>query len=141
MAEVIKEFIPKVRATDINPRGYGEPLDFLQPTDIRAELIITNPPFHLAGEFLELALQRASKGVALFLRLAFLEGVERYERIYNVVPPTRVYVFSRRQTLYPAGMPKKGKGTTAYAWFVWLRPYRNFPWNPLHKTELEWLPD
>ena len=56
---------------------------------------------------------------ALLLRLAFLEGANRANTIFNKCPPSRVWVFSERITFYPANAVQKGSGTTAYAWFVW----------------------
>lgn len=116
-----------VYASDLYDRGYGQTgVDFLENND-HFDNVITNPPYALAGEFVIHALERTSGKVAMFLRLAFLEGVERYEKIFSEMPPGRVYVFPNRVTLYPATIvdgetvfpEKKGGGTTPYAWFIW----------------------
>ena len=77
-------------------------------------------------------LRNAKRKFALLLRLAFLEGANRYRTIFSVAPPARIWVFSERITFYPAGAIKKGTGTTAYAWFVWEK-------NWARQTELKWF--
>jgi hypothetical protein len=95
--------------------------------------IITNPPFHSATQFLEQALHTATSKVALFLRLAFLESVARYE-LFQQHPPTTVHVFSERVSLYPANDYRETGGSTAYAWFVWNILA------PTSSAELKWIP-
>jgi hypothetical protein len=72
--------------------------------------------------------------MALLLRLAFLEGVNRARTIFRETPPSRVWVFSERITFYAAGAKRAGSGTTAYAWFVWDKAART------KHPELRWLP-
>jgi hypothetical protein len=77
-------------------------------------------------------LKLARRKLALLLRLAFLEGVNRAEKIFLQRPPARVWVFSERITFYMKGARHAGGGTTAYAWFVWDKA-------ALAGTELRWL--
>ena len=111
-------------ATDLVDRGYGEARrDFLMERDLLAPVIVTNPPFKLADEFALHALSLGVRKLCLFLRLAFLEGRARHDRLWAVHPPARVWVFSRRLTLWRGDDPNpqdKG-GTIAFAWFVWDR--------------------
>lgn len=81
--------------------------------------IITNPPFSIAEEVFHHAYKIAQRKICLLLRLAFLEGSGRYERIFKDNAPQRIYVFSERVTMYPDGEERASGGTTAYAWFVW----------------------
>ncbi|HYD99494.1 MAG TPA: hypothetical protein VEH84_08930 [Alphaproteobacteria bacterium] len=119
MAQVLKEKGIDVVSTDLFDRGYGEPgVDFLK-ADKLVDNIVTNPPYNLAGQFVTQGLRLAQKKLALLLRLAFLEGVERHQKIFAPTPPSRVWVFSERITFYPKNAEVKGSGTTAYAWFVW----------------------
>ena len=119
MADAIRECGHVVHASDLHDRGYGEAgVDFLN-ADRVADNIITNPPYHSAGDFVEAGLRKSRRKLALLLRLAFLEGVARQQTIFSVNPPRRVWVFSERITFYPKGVERKGNGTTAYAWFVW----------------------
>ena len=116
-----------------------------------ADLIITNPPFSLAQEFVERALatrrmfameglSRLAHGlaqtsepktmptVAMLLRLAFLESAKRaaFHRRY----PADVYVLSSRPSFTGDGK----SDSCAYAWFVWGKG-KGGSW-----TVLDWKP-
>lgn len=119
MSRVIEASGLRVRSSDLYDRGYGEGgVDFLK-SKRRADNIITNPPYNSAEGFVKAGVKQARRKFALLLRLAFLESANRYNTIFSVTPPSRVWVFSERITFYPAGAEVKGSGTTAYAWFVW----------------------
>lgn len=131
MARVIEAAGYRVMASDIVDRGYGEAgRDFLLETQLPTgcESVITNPPFRLATRFAEHALQLGARKVALLCRVAFLEGQERAAGIFADGRLSRVWVFSRRITLWrgdlaePEGGPKGG--AIAFAWFVWERHHR-----------------
>lgn len=133
MSKVIQEFYPECVSSDLHDRGFGESnVDFLA-SDCRHDYIVTNPPFHSAEDFVHKAMVSAEKKFALLLRLAFLEGGGRQERIFRSYPPSSVWIFSERITFYPRGVERKGSGTTAYAWFVWDK-------GELGSTQLKWLP-
>lgn len=119
MAKVIKEFGYNVYAADLYDRGYGlTGVDFLT-TEGPFDNVVTNPPYVMAGDFVAHATDHTIGKVCMFLRLAFLEGVERYHKIFSDNPPNRIWVFPNRVTLYPDGADKKGGSTIAYSWFVW----------------------
>lgn len=71
--------------------------DFLTCDREFAGDIITNPPYKLALPFVKHALDCVKDGskVAMFLRIQFLEGIER-QRFFADNPPHTVYVFSKR---------------------------------------------
>lgn len=109
----------RVDSADLFDWGYGKVgRDFLNFAGI-ADNVVTNPPYTLAEKFVMKSLQVTTEKVALFLRLAFLESQRRQRSIFSKTPPTRVWVFSERVTMYPSGVQTAGSGTTAYAWFVW----------------------
>jgi hypothetical protein len=119
MARVLEGAGHKVFASDLYARGHGTAgLDFLAATR-PADNIVTNPPYNCAEAFVAQGLKLGRRKLALLLRLAFLEGVNRAETIFLKVPPSRVWVFSERITFYMQGAARMGGGTTAYAWFVW----------------------
>ncbi|CAA0109718.1 Uncharacterised protein [Starkeya nomas] len=121
-----------VFSSDLYKRGYGETgIDFLSTPKI-SDNIITNPPYNSAEGFVRSGLRNSRKKFALLLRLAFLEGANRANTIFDKSPPSRVWVFSERITFYPAGAVQKGSGTTAYAWFVWDK-------DAPRGTELRWF--
>lgn len=76
------------------------------------DLIITNPPFSLAQEFLEKSLQEANS-VWYLLRLNFLGSKKRVE-FWQKNLPTHLLVLSKRPSF--AG---NGTDATDYAWFGW----------------------
>lgn len=133
MARVLKEKLKKVSASDLHDRGgYGSQRDFFSVTKAY-DNVITNPPFNIAEEIFAHAYHNvAQQKVALLLRTAFVEGGRRWERIFSKTPPTRVWVFSRRLSIFPAGDERTGGGTTSYSWFVWEKP---IDW----QTQLKWI--
>lgn len=133
MSEVLKLTGNKIISSDLYDRGYGESgIDYLTAQRTSPN-IITNPPFHSAEDFVAASLKKAENKFALLLRLAFLEGASRQRTIFSETPPTTVWIFSERITFYPKDAEQKGSGTTAYAWFVWEKPYDK-------PTQLKWLP-
>jgi len=126
IAKVLEENGYEVIATDLIDRGYGEGgVDFLQTPangDKWAD-IITNPPYCLAKEFVEHALDMVAEGhkVAMFLKLTFLEGQGRRD-LFRQYPPQTVYVSSARLQCGKNGV-FEGSSAVAYAWFVWKKGY------------------
>jgi hypothetical protein len=130
MAEVISEYCPVVIATDISSYGYSDHrgVDFLHPehhpsfTPPDVDLIITNPPFGEATQFVLRALELARAGVAMFVRSQWaVEGVERYETLFRDRPPTVCAFFVERVNLCKGRWEPDGSTATAYAWVVWIK--------------------
>src|SRR5271168_4599303 len=88
---------------------------------IEADWIITNPPFKDAERFALKALEQARIGVALFVRLQWLESVGRYERLFKNHPPTLIALFAERVPLHMGRWEPKGSTATAYCWLVWIK--------------------
>ncbi len=133
MSKVLEEHGYVVISSDIRTENiYGEGgKDFFEFNDV-ADNIMTNPPYSIATDFVIHALQHCSKKVIMLLRIQFLNGVERKE-VYENYPPKRVYVISKRPTLYPMGQAKpKNGGTIDYVWIVWEIGY-------IGATELKWI--
>lgn len=85
----------------------GDWIDAQQPA-----VIITNPPFRLAREVLELLLGRGA-AVALLLRLNFLASAARAPLMRRCPPD--VYVLPNRPSFVVGGKTD----SIEYAWFVW----------------------
>lgn len=85
--------------------------DFLQ-YDRRADLILTNPPFSIAKEFIDHA-RSLSSTVIMLLRINYLGSISRHDW-WKENSPSSLHVLSKRPSF-------TGKGTDAtdYAWFVW----------------------
>lgn len=94
-----------------------------------------NPPFAGIEKWLLHALSLATGSVAVFARLALLEGVAR-GRLFRSTPLSRVWVHSGRVPCPPGEQAPPldawsrttiTGGFVAYAWFVWERGYTGDP--------------
>lgn len=78
-------------------------------------VIIGNPPYSIAREFIEKCFEIANENtvIIMLLRTAFLESKSRFE-FWQEHPVTELYVLSKRPSF-------TGKGTdaTSYSWFIW----------------------
>ncbi|MCU7836139.1 MAG: hypothetical protein KZQ83_12935 [gamma proteobacterium symbiont of Taylorina sp.] len=86
--------------------------DYLNVDHEQVDIIITNPPYKLAREFIEKALGHG-KTVIMLLRLNFLESQGRYE-FWQANPPSHIITLSKRPSF-----TNKGTDSTGYAWFCW----------------------
>jgi hypothetical protein len=88
-----------------------EGLDFFL-WDESADLILTNPPFSMALEFIKHSIPRCNTCIML-LRLNYLGSITRHQ-FWKENSPTALFVLSKRPSF-------TGSGTDAtdYAWFVW----------------------
>lgn len=108
MSRVLESRGNPVRSSDLFDRGFGKPgIDF-NTAATPADNIVTNPPYNSAESFVRSGVKLARNKFALLLRLAFLEGANRANTIFNECPPARVWVFSERITFYPAGAVRAG---------------------------------
>jgi len=133
ISEILKEKRPfsDIYSYDLNDYGYGETgVDFLEANRLW-DNIITNPPYSLASEFVQQALDRTTGKVAMLLKTVFLEGVSRYG-LFKSTPLKTVYVFSGRLTLYRNGEKLTNQGMISYSWFVWDHNYNGLP-------NLDWI--
>lgn len=145
ISNVLKEYYPysEIVSTDLIQREekFGIPIqgnvDFLTHNFNRKfDNIITNPPFNLAQEFIERALDLANDKVIMFAKIQLLEGNKRREMFENT-PLKYVYVFSKRVNPLRNGeeLDEKGKpwaSTMCFAWFVWEQGYEG-------ETIVRWL--
>jgi hypothetical protein len=130
IVEALRAAGHKVIATDLNDRGCSHSrsgIDFLLlggPPEIKAEAIITNPPYQLAEKFVETALLRAPL-VIMLLRLAFFEG-QRRSRILEGCGLARIHVFRKRlPMMHREGWTgKRASSAIAFAWYCWDRNHR-----------------
>lgn len=119
ISKVFEEFGYSVESFDKFDRGFGEIKDAFELEDHYSN-IVTNPPFAIAEELIHHFMDKFNHKMCMLLRTSFLESGGRYERLFNIKPPTRVHIFAERLSMYPAGQKGvKGGGTTSYAWFVW----------------------
>lgn len=104
--------------------------------------IVSNPPFGICDNskdrpkgFVELALERAERKVAMLLPANWVQGDKR-SRWLATTPLRRVLFIAPRPSMPPghviAAGGRPGNGTTDYAWLIWLRGYDGRP-------EIGWL--
>ena len=94
--------VVSVISTDLYDHGYGTPgIDLFTYKDIDCS-IITNPPFGIVTEFIEHMLDNLKPGhkMALFLKLQFLEGQDRYKKVFSRKQLKTVYLYSKRVACY-----------------------------------------
>jgi hypothetical protein len=124
MVHVLEEF-GSVFASDVHDYGKGFTVGSyvgqgLDVVPIRhCGWVITNPPFNLAIEFAERALRESHYGVALLLRSAWMEGQQRYDRLFKHQPPTLIAQYAERVPMVAGRWQPDASSATAYAWFVW----------------------
>lgn len=144
MAQVLAEYFPTVRASDIHDYGYGEIQDFVEGLSgvQSVDWVITNPPFKLAEEFFERGRLVARRGVALLTRTVFIESVGRFERVFKPNAPTTVLQYSERVPMVKGRVDRKASTATGYAWLVWdfeqvSRPGCLLDWIPPSRRSME----
>lgn len=125
MSVPLRESFAALYATDVHQWGGAQRLrDFTassaEDAPVPVEWVITNPPFKLGERFLDRALSIARVGVALLLRLQWLEGEERYNLIFADRKPTLFCPFAERVPMIEGVWDPEADTATAYAWFVWL---------------------
>jgi hypothetical protein len=150
MALALREYFPVVTASDVFDYGFGGVTDFLHPDHAQAprEWFFLNPPFNLGLDFVLHALDLATRGVAVLVRTAFLEGEGRHAKLFDRLPPTMIAQYSERTPMHRGRWVIDGKSATAYCWLVWhkfsARPVDPaFMWIPKSRLTLsrpdDWL--
>lgn len=129
MAYGLADYFGEVFATDFYDYGWAgahvSNLDFL--SDEAGQIgefdwIVSNPPFVLGDAFVRQAYVRARRGVAMLLRLVFLEGGKRYRLLHEDCPLSAVAPFSERVPMVKGRWDPDASSATAYAWFIWQKP-------------------
>lgn len=131
LANVFKEHGYVVRTSDIVKRTETtEILDFLSDDVYDWDgNIITNPPYKLASQFVEKAMDIIHKGnkCIMFLKLQFMEGKQR-RKLFEKYPPKTIWVSSSRIMCAKNGkfdeMIAGGGSAVAYAFYVWEKGYK-----------------
>jgi hypothetical protein len=144
IAEVLREYCERVAATDIYDYGYGTVCNFLTVDLDPYDWIITNPPFgDKTEDFVLRAIELARIGVAMFVRLQWLETTGRYEAVFRDHPPTQIAFFAERVNLCKGRWEPDGSTATAYIWLIWIKGAKPLPpkWIPPGRRECLTEPD
>lgn len=134
LSERLKENGFNVKSTDLVYRGYGEreSIDFLLQNQVFDGDIITNPPYNLALEFVEKALELSNRKVAMFLKIQFLETKKRYLNLFKENPPKKVLVFVKRMACYREDDTSFRSSAICFCWIIWDKEYDGV-------TMLDWI--
>lgn len=142
---VLEEYTDTLIASDVHdysadgrsPPAWWRRQDFLGEGDHPViDWIVTNPPFDdKALAFALKALDIAFGGVALFVRWQWIEGVGRYEKLFQPHPPALVCPFVERVPLCKGRWDPDGSTATAYCWVVWVNSGATTT-----STRLFWIP-
>jgi hypothetical protein len=131
MAHGLADYFENVACSDIHNYGRGWVQDFLEEPARFADgagydWIVTNPPFIDGEKFVRVAWDRAGRGVAMLLRLVFLEGGARWKLFYGDEPGsphlTVCAPFAERVPMVKGRWDPAASSATAYAWFFWCKP-------------------
>lgn len=141
MVRPLQEYFLAAAGSDVHDYGAGfVQHDFLMPFMPEGigctDWIITNPPFRLGEQFARHALRLMEEGsvecgVAMLVRTAFLEGVERH-RLFSERPPSVVAQFAERVPMVKGRLDRTASTATSYAWIIWSRANTD--------TRLRWIP-
>jgi hypothetical protein len=97
------------------------------------DFVITNPPFSLAPIVMKKAIELAKVGVALLVRLSFLEPCEGRDKFLVSNPPSQIIVMPR------ISFTGDGKSdSVTCCWLVWYRDKRQVQ-DPIKVYLREWL--
>jgi hypothetical protein len=138
IVKVLRDAGHSVIATDLNGRGCPDSssgIDFLMSMfRLPCEGILTNPPYVLARQFVEMALENAPVAIML-LRLGFYESKQRSHILDNGML-ARIHVFANRLPLMHRADWQGPKATSsiAFAWYVWSRDHSG----PTTIDRIEW---
>lgn len=130
MAHGLADYFDEVFVTDIHDHGHGQGgVDFLDPDSAPDgvgvadcfDWIVTNPPFKDGEAFVRRAMSIARRGVAMLLRLSFLEGAGRHQLLHVDHPLTVVAPFAERVPMVKGRWDPDASSATAYAWFIWVK--------------------
>lgn len=110
-----------VVATNLTDRGYGRTgVDFLTTRKTRAEVLITNPPFSKAADFIRHWWKLGARYLALLLPAAFFHAEPKRGPLFKELPPARILPLGFRLDFDGRGSPPM-----ECSWFVWERTNRN----------------
>lgn len=144
MTRPLWEVAADVLASDVHDYGWGHAVhDFLMPFMPEGagpiDLIVTNPPFELAEQFVARALQVAPE-VAMLTRTSFVESMGRYRALFRDTRPAVIGQFVERLPMVKGRVAVDAVTATSYCWMVWRRGQHattTFDWIPPCRARLE----
>lgn len=127
LAGPLREYFPEVYESDLFPHRPGIEVrdwmdEFAWGSEADCDVIMTNPPFGIAEEFVTRGLRRARRGVGLLLRTVYVESISRYPLFENDQYPLTLFApFSERVPMTLGKWDPEASSATSYAWFFWSK--------------------
>ena len=123
--ELRTEAEPELSKLPISQLHIGDFVSWVSPH--KYDVLITNPPFSLAQDYILRGLQTA-KHVALLLQLNFLGSADRAANLWPHIPQPYLYIL----TPHPK-FTERGNDSCEYAWFVWSEATKDGNYRILEK--------
>jgi hypothetical protein len=141
MARPLRERFGSVIGSDVHDYGVGfQVSDFLWPDAPLStpDLVITNPPFRLATDFVRRSMQVSRLGCAMLVRGTWMETIERFH-LFTGYPPALIAQFAERLPMIGGYLAREASSATAYAWVVFLHGHTDTRWRhiPPCRRDLE----
>lgn len=130
MVRPLREVFGTVHASDVHDYGADFPVeDFLFPAPprITPDLVITNPPFKVATQFVRRAMRVSRLGCAVLVRGTWMETHDRH-RLFTEIPPSLIAQFVERVPMIGGYIADDATTATAYAWVVFLHGHTDTRW-------------
>lgn len=130
-----KDYSPSLVSMDIREDSHAKVIgDFLElggGLNTQFDIVISNPPFYLAEEFIRQSLEACKDGgyVIMLLRLNFF-GSDKRKNLFDTFMPNSCYVHRNRINFIPDSMKQQMKedglkppsgDSIEYAHFVWKK--------------------
>lgn len=116
MAKVLRADGYQVETSDLRPKAEGiEELDFLQCFTLKADAIVTNPPFVLAESFIRHAHRLGAPYIAMLLKAQYWHTAGRL-KLWHLHRPAAVLPLTWRLDFLAQGQP-----VMDCSWVVWDR--------------------
>jgi hypothetical protein len=123
-------------ASDIADHGYGQRFsDFLTRPALPYSVfsVVTNPPYAIAREIVERALELGAVKVAIFFPVARMNAAWRW---LESLPLARLYLLTPRPSVPPITAKVVGGGRVDFCWLVLDRRHEGSPtWGWLHRDD------
>lgn len=127
MAEAARRAGYEILASDLYKWGYNNfhGIDFLKDEfnweHVAGATVFMNPPFSLACEFVDRAMDLGARKIVCFQRSVWRESEDR-RKWWELRPPNRIYQCGNRAICWYGTIPKEARKGGAYqphSWFVW----------------------
>lgn len=148
LAGPLGEYFEEVLPSDVHAHSPNTPVrDWLDdgawPDEPDCDLIMTNPPFEIAAEFVRRGLPRARLGVGLLVRTVWIESADRYPLFEGPAPLTQLCPFSERVGMVLGKWDPAAGSATSYSWLFWAKGRDPMPprWISPGTRDRLWKPD